>query len=76
MDSLSVPLSDDLRAWSKGQVGGDAYPSEADYVRALIERDREDALARLSAALDEGRLSGPSGRTIRQIIAAERARLG
>jgi len=76
MAMITIPISDDLRDWTLGRVNVGDYASEADYVRALIEQDRADAVAALETALEQGRASGVSGRTIARIIADERARLG
>jgi len=78
MATLNVSLPDPMRAWIDARVEGGRYASSSDYVRDLIRRDQnaEAELVALQAALDRGRASGVSGRGVREIIAAERARLG
>ncbi|MGK6318725.1 type II toxin-antitoxin system ParD family antitoxin [Sphingomonas sp. DT-204] len=68
--NLSVP--DGLRAWIDAQVAGGRYASPSDYLRDLIRRDQDhtETLARLRAALDAGRASGTSDRTLDDIYRA------
>jgi len=78
MATLNVSLPDPVRAWIDARVEGGRYASSSDYVRDLIRRDQnaEAELVALQAALDRGRASGVSARSVRDIIAAKRARLG
>lgn len=60
MADLNVPLTDPLKAWVDAQAQTGKFDSPADYVRALIERDRAEAIADLQQAITEGIESGPS----------------
>ncbi len=71
---LSVP--DDLGDWAQARATEAHLGGAGEYVAELLRREREDAekLARLQAAIDEGRASGISDRTIEDIIADGRRR--
>ena len=64
MAQVNVSLPDDLSAWAEARVAEGRFGDPAEYVRALVRRDREDEekLARLQAAIDVGRASGISER--------------
>lgn len=74
MAQMNISLPDKLKIWAEARVAEGRYSSTSDYVRDLMRRDqdRSEALARLQAAIDEGRASPPSDRTIDDIIAARR----
>ena len=74
MAQMNISLPDKLKAWADARVAEGRYSSASDYVRDLMRRDRdgEEARARLQAAIDAGRSSPPSDRTIGDIIAARR----
>lgn len=76
MAQLNVSLPDDLSAWAEARVAQGRFGDPQEYVRELVRRDREDEekLARLQAAIDEGRRSGVSKRTIEDVIADGRRR--
>ena len=76
MAQVNVSLPDDLSAWAESRVIEGRYGDPAEYVRDLVRRDREDEqkIARLQAAIDEGRRSGVSERTIEDVIADGRRR--
>ena len=59
---LSVP--DDLGDWAQARATEARLGGAGEYVAELLRREREDAekLARLQAAIDEGRASGVSDR--------------
>lgn len=59
-----VSLPEDLGDRVKAQAVKEGYSDAAAYVCELMRRDRDDAekLARLQAAIDEGRRSGVSDR--------------
>lgn len=71
MPQLDVSLPDGLKAWADARVAGGRYGSASDYVRDLMRRDQEDSerLDRLQAAIEEGRTSGRSDRTLQDIVA-------
>ncbi len=77
MTTLTVSLPDALGGWVRARIEDGGYASGDDYLRDLIRRDRENAAERaaLEAALDAGRASGVSARGVKDIIAAERARV-
>ena len=74
MAQMNISLPDGLKAWAEARIAEGRYSSTSDYVRDLMRRDQEaaQARARLQAAIDVGRASPPSGRTIEDIIAARR----
>lgn len=74
MAQMNVSLPDKLKAWADARVAEGRYSSASDYVRDLMRRDQDEVEARrrLQAAIDEGRASPPSDRTIEDIIASRR----
>lgn len=74
MAQMNISLPDQLKSWADARVAEGRYSSASDYVRDLMRRDQEkaEAVARLQAAIDAGRASPPSERTIEDIIAARR----
>jgi antitoxin ParD1/3/4 len=72
MAQMNISLPDRLKSWADARVAEGRYSSTSDYVRDLMRRDRDraEAIARLQAAIDAGRASPPSDRTIEDIIAA------
>ena len=75
---MTVLLPDDLQSWADARAVEGGFSSTGDYICDLVRRDREDAekLAALQAAIDAGRASGASERTIEDIIADCKNRLG
>ncbi|MEI9853011.1 MAG: type II toxin-antitoxin system ParD family antitoxin [Sphingomonas sp.] len=76
MAQMNVSIPDALKAWAEARVAEGRYSSTSDYVRDLVRRDQDEEAARqrLQAAIDEGRASGISERTIDDIIADFRVR--
>ena len=76
MAQMNVSIPDQLKGWAESRVAEGRYSSTSDYVRDLVRRDqeREERLRALQAAIDEGRASGVSKRTIADIIADGRKR--
>ena len=74
MAQMNISLPDKLKSWADARVAEGRYSSTSDYVRDLMRRDQDQAelKARLQAAIDAGRASPPSERTIEDIIAASR----
>lgn len=68
MAQLNISMPDALREWIDSQVAGGRYASPSDYVRDLVRRDEDAAVAQLRAALDAGRASGTSERSLKDII--------
>jgi antitoxin ParD1/3/4 len=74
MAQMNISIPEALKSWAEARVAEGRYSSTSDYVRDLVRRDQEaeEARRRLQAAVDEGRNSGISGRTIEDIIADSR----
>jgi antitoxin ParD1/3/4 len=77
MSSITISLSDPMRAWIEEQVNDGGHPDASDYVEHLLQRERErlDAKAKLQAAIDEGMASGTSPRTMPEILEDARRRV-
>ncbi|MDV3458704.1 type II toxin-antitoxin system ParD family antitoxin [Sphingomonas sp. HF-S4] len=71
---MNPRLPEDLEAWAETRVSEGAYASTHEYIGDLVRRDREaeEARRRLKAAIEIGRASGISNRTIDDIIQASR----
>ena len=76
MAQMNVSIPEKLKSWAEQRVAEGRYSSTSDYIRDLVRRDQEheEKLRRLQAAIDEGRNSGISNRTIEDIIADGRRR--
>ena len=76
MATMNVSLPDPMKAWVEGQVSTGKYANASDYVRDLIRHDQEyhAKLEKLQAAIDEGRKSGISDRTLDDIWADVKTR--
>ena len=76
MAQMNVSIPDKLKGWAEQRVAEGRYSSTSDYIRDLVRRDQEneEKLKRLQAAIDEGRASRISKRTIEDIIADGRRR--
>ncbi|HEU0045320.1 type II toxin-antitoxin system ParD family antitoxin [Sphingomonas sp.] len=76
MAQVNVSLPDDLSDWARLQATEGRFVDASDYVRDVVRRDREhgEQRARLQAAIDDGRASPISERTIEDIIADGRRR--
>jgi len=76
MAQMNISIPDALKSWAEQRVAEGRYSSTSDYVRDLVRRDQEqqEKVARLQAAIDEGRASGISKRSIEDIIADARKR--
>lgn len=76
MAQMNVSIPAKLKGWAEQRVAEGRYSSTSDYIRDLVRRDQEneEKLRRLQAAIDEGRASGISKRTIEDIIADGRRR--
>lgn len=73
---MNISIPEKLKSWAEQRVAEGRYSSTSDYVRDLVRRDQEyqQQVDRLQAAIDEGRASGVSERTIEDIIADGRSR--
>jgi len=74
MGAMDVSLPDFLKEWVENEVKSGRYASASDYFSDLIRRDQAARRA-LEDALAEGAASGPSSRTIPEIIRDTKARL-
>jgi antitoxin ParD1/3/4 len=64
MTRLQLSVPDDLGAWAEARAIEAQLGGAGEYLATLLARERADAdaLARLQAAIDEGRASGISER--------------
>ncbi|WP_439546248.1 ribbon-helix-helix domain-containing protein [Sandarakinorhabdus sp.] len=76
MDEPPTRLAEPAREWIASQVASGAWPNETAYLNDLVARDRDEAerLAFVRTAIAEARASGPSKRTLDDIIAEGRQR--
>ncbi len=70
MASITISIPDLLRDWIEQRLESGRYPNVDTYLRALLERDQEDAAGAeaLVAALGEGERSGISPRRVTDIL--------
>lgn len=78
MAQMNVSVPEALKAWAEARVAEGRYSSTSDYVRDLMRRDqaRAEKIAALQAAIDEGRASGVSDRSISDILAMAKQQAG
>ncbi len=71
MAQMNISLPDKLKSYVESRVAEGSYASSSDYIRDLVRRDQEyeTKRARLHAAIEEGRASGISERSVEDIIA-------
>ena len=76
MAQMNISIPDKLKSWVESRVADGSYASSSDYVRDLVRQDQRDGATRqrLQAAIDQGRASGRSDRSLADIIAETRAR--
>ncbi len=76
MATMNVSLSEQMKAWVESQISSGKYANASDYVRNLIRHDQDyqTKLQQLRVAIDEGRNSGLSDRTLDDIWADVKAR--
>lgn len=74
MAQMNISIPDQLKAWVETRVADGAYSSTSDYVRDLVRQDQRDGVirARLQAAIDAGRATGRSTRSLQDIVAEAR----
>lgn len=77
MATMNISLPDQMKAWVEEQTRSGRYGNSSDVVRDLIRREqvRAEKIANMQRLVDEGRASGISDRTPREIIEAARAEL-
>ena len=75
MATMNISLPDPMKAWVEDQAKEGRYSNSSDYVRDLIRRDqiKAEKIANMQRLVDEGRASGVSERTPRQIFEAAKA---
>ena len=72
MATMNISLPDPMKAWVEAQSADGRYANSSDYVRDLIRKEQVKAekIAAMQQLVDEGRASGVSNRTPRQIFEA------
>ena len=73
MATVNIVLTDEMKAFVEAQVATGQYADASDYVRDLV-RERQEAVDRLRALLEEGEASGFSPRSFDEIMAAIKER--
>jgi antitoxin ParD1/3/4 len=71
--TMTVSLPDSIKEWIEDQVEEGEFETSSDYVRGLVERDRErrhqQRIEELRRIVDEGLVSGLSTRTTDEVFA-------
>jgi len=77
MATMNISLPDPMKAWVEEQARSGRYANASDVIRDLIRREQVKAekIAHWQRLIDEGRASGISDRTPRQVIDELRAKL-
>jgi antitoxin ParD1/3/4 len=75
MTTVKISIPDAMSEWLDERIRSGQYADASDYVSDLIRQDRErrEALVR---ALIEGEESGESERSVRQIVADTKSKIG
>lgn len=70
MATMNISLPDPMKEWVEAQARGGRYSNASDYVRDLIRRDQERALAvaELQRLVTEGIDSGVSSRSMDEVL--------
>lgn len=68
MATMNISLPDEMKAFVEGQVATGQYANTSDYIRDVI-RERQVAVDRLRALIEEGEASGISPRSFDEILA-------
>ena len=70
MATMNVSLPNEMKLWAEAQAQDGRYGNVSDYVRDLIRRDQERAvaIAELQALIDEGIASGVSEMSMDEIF--------
>lgn len=64
---MHISLPEEMKAFVEGQVATGQYSDVSDYIRDLV-RERQAAVERLRALLEEGEASGASPRSFDEIL--------
>ena len=77
MATMNISLPDQMKAWVEEQTKDGRYANSSDVIRDLIRREQVKAekIAKMQKLIDEGRASGISDKTPRQIIEEARAEI-
>jgi antitoxin ParD1/3/4 len=75
MATMSISLPDPVKEWIEERVRSGHYANASDYIGDLVRSDRQRREG-LVQALIEGEESGPSDRTVRDIIADTKFKIG
>ena len=75
MATMNISLPDQMKAWVEDQAKSGRYANASDVVRDLIRQEqiKAEKIAHMQKLIDEGRASGISDRTPRQIFDDVRA---
>ena len=75
MATMNISLPDQMKTWVEDQAKSGRYANASDVVRDLIRREqvRAEKIANMQRLIDEGRASGISDKTPRQIFEEVRA---
>jgi antitoxin ParD1/3/4 len=78
MATMNVSLPAAMKEWVEEQAETGRYSNASDYVRDLIRRDQEraDKIAALQRLVDEAEESGPSAKSMSEILAVARRQVG
>lgn len=78
MATMNVSLPAAMKEWVEEQTETGRYSNASDYVRDLIRRDQErtDKIATLQRLVDEAEDSGPSTKSMSEILAEARRKVG
>jgi len=68
MATMNISLPEEMKAFVESQVATGQYANSSDYIRDII-RQRQEAVDRLRALIDEGDASGISPRSFEEILA-------
>ena len=67
MATMNISLPEEMKAFVELQVATGQYANSSDYIRDII-RQRQEAVDRLRALIDEGDASGISPRSFEEIL--------
>lgn len=78
MATMNVSLPDSMKEWVESRTQTGRYGNSSDYVRDLIRRDQErtEKIARMQTLVDEARAGGLSNKTMDEILAGARRKVG
>ena len=72
---MNISLPDQMKKWVEAQSADGRYSNSSDYVRDLIRREqiKAEKIANMQRLVDEGRASGISDKSPREVIEDIRA---